>query len=62
MKERFIMFTNRHRLKNLYAVLMCVTLLVGPSVNAGVWQDDFNEEKLSINGDSKSLLLTRLSA
>ena len=42
------MFTDRYRLKNLYAIgVLCATLLVGPSVNAGVWRDDFNGEKLS---------------
>ncbi len=51
------MLTDRYHLKTLYAIgLMCFTLLVGFSVNAnaGVWQDDFNEEKLSINGEKLS--------
>ncbi len=50
-----MMFTDRYRLKTLYAIgLMLFNLLIGFSVNAGIWRDNFNEEKLSINGEKLS--------
>ena len=42
------MFTDRYRLKTLYAIgVLCATLLVSPSANAEVWRDDFDGERLS---------------